>query len=561
MSAIPSTKNLTRYQEIIAVLVRHGFGWLVAELKLRGLLPLTQRLGTAGAGDVEPDTQAAHLRLAIEELGTTFIKLGQILSTRSDLLPPEYITELVKLQDAIPPVPYAQIAAVFEAELGAAPESVFARFDSTPIASASIGQVHTARLQSGEEVIVKIQRPGVAALVERDLEVFFDLASLMTHHTDFGRDYDTLGLTQEFAFNLRCELNYIREGQNAERFRQAFADDPDLHIPQVYWDYTTERVIVLERLNGVKVNDIAALKSAGIDQKRVAANSVRLMLEEMFVHGFFHADPHPGNLYVLADGRIGMMDFGMIGRLDATLQESLTRLFLALSKGDTERMMDELLTSGIAQGRINRKILKRDLDHLIACYADHSVEELAAARIFNEITGLARRHHLNLPSDLVLMAKVMAISEGLGLQLDPDFQFIHFARPYLERFWLQRHSPQQVGEKVVEGIVEMAEFGLTFPRRLTRVVTQLERGELGAQVELRGMERYMAAMQGMVNRLAMSILVGALIVGLSQFMHMVTPDGFPELYAGRFFGILFFTVTVWGLWLLVNLFRSRNTSL
>lgn len=560
MNTIPSTKHLARYQEIITILARHGFGWLVAELKLRGLLPLAQRLNGIGGGEVGPDTQATHLRLAFEALGTTFIKLGQVLSTRSDLLSPEYISELVKLQDATPPVSYAQIAAVFEAELGVSPEKVFARFDPTPLASASIGQAHAARLPSGEEVVVKIQRPGVATLVERDLEVFLDLAGLVARYTDFGRDYDVLGLAQEFAFNLRCELNYVREGQNAERFRRAFADDPDLYIPRVYWDYTTERVIVLERLDGVKVNNLDAIEAAGIERKQVAANSVRLMLEEMFVHGFFHADPHPGNLHVLADGRIGMLDFGMVGRLAGPLQESLTRMFLALSKGDSERIIDELLTTGIAQGQINRKTLKRDLDHLVACYADRSVEDLAAARIFNEITGLARRHHLHLPSDLVLMARVMAISEGLGLQLDPDFQFIHFARPYLERFWLQRHSPLRVGEKVVEGLVEMVEFGLTFPRRLTRVVTQLERGELGAQVELRGMERYVATMQGMVNRLAMSILVGALIVGLSQFMHMVIPEGFPELYAGRFLGLLFFVATVLGFWLLFDLIRSRRVS-
>jgi ubiquinone biosynthesis protein len=558
MNIVPSTKNLSRYQEIITVLARHGFGWLAAELKLRGLLPLAQRLSPTGVA--ESNVQATHLRLAFEELGTTFIKLGQVLSTRADLLSSEYIAELVKLQDATPPVPYEQIVAVFEAELAASPEDIFVAFDPTPIASASIGQVHAARLSGGEDVVVKIQRPGVAALVDRDLDILLDLAGSVAEHTDFGRDYDVLGLAQEFAFSLRCELNYIREGQNADRFRQAFANDPDLHIPQVYWDYTTERVIVLEKLEGIKVNDLAALETADINRQRIAANSVRLMLEEMFVHGFFHADPHPGNLYVLADGRIGMMDFGMVGRLDEMLQESLTRLFLALSKGDSERMIDELITSGIAQGQINRKTLKRDLDHMIACYANGSVEDLAAARIFNELTGLAQRHHLQLPSDLVLMTKVMAISEGLGLQLDPDFQFIPFAQPYLERYWLQRHSPWQMGEKVVEGILEMTEFSLTFPRRLTRLVTQLERGELGAHVEVRGVERYLAEMQAMANRLAMSILIGALIIGLSQFMHMVTPQGFPELYAGRFFGILFFVATVLGFWLLVNIIRARRAN-
>lgn len=556
MNALPNTKNLGRYREIITVLGQHGFDWLLAELRLRGFLPLKQQLGRNK--EIEPSIQATHLRLAFEELGTTFIKLGQVLSTRSDLLPPEYISELVKFQDAAPSASYEQIAAVFEAELGTSPEKLFAEFDPRPLASASIGQVHAARLHSGEAVVVKIQRPGVAATVARDLDVLFDLASLMARHTSFGQDHDVTGLVQEFAFNLQCELNYVHEGQNADRFRRAFASDPDLYIPQVYWKYTTERVIVLERLCGIKVSDVAALEAADIDRKRVAASSVRLMLEEMFVHGFFHADPHPGNLYVLDGGKIGMLDFGMVGRLDETLQESLTRLFLALSKGDSGRMVDELLTMGIAPGQINRTTLKRDLDHMIACYANRSVEDLAAARIFNEMTALARRHHLRLPSDLVLMAKVMALSEGVGLQLDPDFQFIPFAQPYLQRFWLQRRSPRLVGEKVAEGVIEAAEFGLTLPRRLTRLVTQLERGELGTKVELRNLEQSLTRIEDLGNRLAMSILVGALIVGLSQFMHMVTPEGFLERYAGRFFGFLFFGATIMGFWLLLSFVRSRH---
>ena len=554
MSVIPKTRHLGRYREITGVLARHGFGWLLGEIWPRGLLPSARR--RERAEDLDPTAQAVHLRRAFEELGTTCIKLGQVLSTRSDILPPTYIAELVKLQDAVPPVPHAHVAAVVEAELGAPPEHLFAAFDPTPLAAASIGQVHAARLRSGEEVVVKIQRPGVTTAVERDLDILLDLAGLMAQHTRLGPDYDVLGLAEEFAFNLRCELNYVREGHNADRFRQAFVGDPDLHIPRVYWDYTTTRVLVMERLRGIKVSDLAALEAEGMDRKRIAATSVRLMLEELFVHGFFHADPHPGNLYVLADSRIGMMDFGMVGRLDEALQEGLTRLFLALSKGDSERMVDELTAIGAAQSQINRPLLKRDLDHLIACYANRSVADLASARIFTEVTELVRRHHLRLPSDLLLMAKVMMISEGLGLQMDPDFQFVRFAQPYLEQFWLERRSPLRTGEQVAEGIVELAEFGLSLPRRLTRLVTQVERGELGAQVELRGMDRSLAEVQGMVNRLAMSILVGALIVGLSQFMHMVTPEGLIDRYAGPFFGLLFIAATVLGFWLLLGLIRS-----
>ncbi len=550
---MPTRRNLGRYQQVASVLTRHGFGWLLAELGLRDLLPLSQRVGRTR--EEEPKTRPVRLRLAFEELGTAFIKVGQLLSTRSDLLPPAYIAELSKLQDDTPPASYAQVAAVLEAELGAPPEKVFAEFDEKPLASASIGQVHAARLHSGEDVVVKVQRPGVEAAVERDLDVLREVAGMAETHTSFGREYGVVGLADEFAFTLRCELKYLREGQNADRFREAFAQDPVLYIPQVYWDYTTDRVIVQERLRGIKADDLAALKEAGIDQKKVAADSVRLTLEQMFVHGFFHADPHPGNFFVQDNGCIGMMDFGMIGYLDEPLQEGLSRLFMALFKGDTERMMDELLAMGAVKGRIDRPGLKRDLAHMLICYKDLAAKDLAAARIFNEITGMARRHHLVLSSDLLLMARVMAISEGVGTRLDPDFQFVPFATPYFKDFWLQRRSPERIREKLSEGSVEMAELGLELPRHLRRFLTLAERGELGAQVELRNMDRILSTLQAMANRLAMSILMSALIVGLSLFLHMFAPEGTVG-YAGWFFTASFIAAVIFGLWLLLGFMRS-----
>lgn len=553
MSKLVRRGDLSRYREIAAVLARHGFGWLIAELQLQRMLPW--RLRRRGRERSDPRDQAVHVRLALEELGTTFIKVGQFLSTRPDLLPPEYIAELSKLQDAVPPITYAEVAAVVTAELGAPPEEIFAAFDRVPLAAASIGQVHAATLHGGEEVIVKVQRPGVVAAVERDLAVLGDLAGLLAEHTGFGRDYDTAGLADEFAFGLRCELRYVREGQAADRFRLAFVKDPDLHVPRVYWKHTTERVLVQERLHGIKVNDLVGLAEAGIDPKQVAATTVRLMLEQIFAHGIFHADPHPGNVLVEAGGHIGLMDFGMIGRLDDQLQDGLTRLFVSLSRGDAERVLDELLETGVVQGSVDRPALKRDLDHILASYSDRSANEMSVNGIFTEITGMARRHHLRLPSDLLLMARVMGISEGVGLQLDPDFQFIAFARPYVERFWLEKRSPARVGKRVADGLAEVGELGLALPRHLRRLLVQLERGELGSRVQLLGTEPILAKLQGMVNRVAASILVGALIIGLSQFMHMAAPVGLED-YAARFFGLSFVGATVLGFWLLISLLRS-----
>jgi len=548
-----------RYREILAILTRHGFGWVLAQLNLKKQIPIEERLRPSRSAD--PNAQAIHLRLAFEELGPTFIKLGQVLSTRSDLLPPAYIEELVLLQDAAPAVDYEQISAIIEAELGGPPEDVFEWINPLPLAAASIGQVHEARLKGGQEVVVKVQRPGVQAQVERDLDIILDLARRYTQLTELGAILDASGLAEEFAFNLRCELDYVREGQSADQIRDNFAANDRSHIPEIYWDYTTGRVLVMERLRGVKVNDLQALDALGIDRKQLGATSVQLMLEEMFVHGFFHADPHPGNLLVAEDGVIGMMDFGMMGHLDSRFQDSLTRLFMAMDRRDSERVIDEMATMGILNDQLNRRAFKRDVDHLIMCYANRPLEDLAAANIFGELTTLARRHHLSLPNELVLVAKVMALAEGTGLLLDPEFDFVTFAQPYLEKHWLQRRSPAKIGEQMAEGLLDLAEFGISFPRRITRLAAQLERGELGGKVEVRGIDAALDRLQKMAYQLAAAILVSALIIGLSQFIHMVNFSPAVQALVGRFYGLLFFVAIMLGLWLLISIIRSgRKTS-
>jgi len=543
-----------RYKEITTILSRNGFGWLLAELHLRGFLPWRERLDR----QTNADTQAIRLRHTLEELGPTFIKLGQILSTRSDLLPPHYIQELEKLQDDAPPVPLEQITAVFLNELGQSPQEIFAEFDPEPLATASIGQVHAACLPDGTDVVVKIQRPGVTHTINCDLQILADMAQKVARYTQFGQTHDVEGMAQEFAFTLRCELNYTREGQNTDHFRQMFAGDPDIHVPEVYWEYSAERVIVMERLRGRKINDLEALDEAGLDRREIAAKNVRLMLEQIFAHGFFHADPHPGNVYVLADGRIGLLDYGMVGRLDDEMQASLTRLFMALGQGDSERMLDELIQSGMAHSSVNRAALKRDLDHMIICYADKSVSDLSATRLFNELTDLARSHNMTLPSELVMMARTMSISEGVSLTLDPDFQFVPFTRPYLQEYWLKKRSPLEINKKVLLGMMEMAEFSLTLPRRITRLTAQLERGELGVKIDVRDLDQTMSQMQKMVNRLTIAILISALVIGLSQFSHMAPTEGIVQEYAGLFFEIAFILAALMGVWLIFKAIFAKD---
>jgi ubiquinone biosynthesis protein len=414
---------LRRSREIASALARHGLGWLIAQGGLEGLFPFEHGWLDHPAR-ASPYTQAEHL------------------STRPDLLPPDYIAQLTKLQDAAPPVPFEQISQIIFDELGQRPDRLFAEFDAQPIASASIGQAHAAVAKNGQPLIVKVQRPGVAEQVANDLEILAGMAEWAEAHTAFGRDYNLPALVDEFAYTLLNELDYRREGHNAERFRRNFAGDATAYIPGVLWDLTTGRMLTLERVSGIKIADMSALDSAGIDRHKVAENAVRLMLREVFEFGFFHADPHPGNFFVRPDGSIALIDFGMVGRLDDRLQAALLRVGLALARQDAGRLTDVFYELGVAGGRVRREVLQRDLDHFLSRYAGRSIKDLAAAQTMNEVMAIAFRHRLQLPGDLVMLLRVVGMSEGLGAQLDPDFQLFEFASPYLQRFWLERRSPK-----------------------------------------------------------------------------------------------------------------------
>lgn len=547
-------RHLNRYRQIATSLTRHGLGWVALDLELGSLIPFHKGLLGHPQRD-EPYTRPEHFRMVLEELGVVFIKLGQVLSTRPDMLPPDYITEFARLQDAVPPVSYAEIAAVIEAELGAPPETIYAEFDPAPRASASIGQAHAARLADGTPVIVKVQRPGVAEVVEKDLAVLADLAHLAATRTALGEYYNLEDWVEEFAYTLRNELDYTREGNNAGRIRRNFATEPALHVPQVYWELSTPRVLTMEELRGVKINNLAALDAAGLDRRCIAENSVRIMLTEVFNHGFFHADPHPGNFFVLPDNVIGLIDFGMVGQLDESLRDALLRLTLALTRRDSDRLVDELLDLGVAPKRVQRQVIKRDLNHLVARYYDLPIGQWAAGQLFNDVMAIAFRHRLQLPTDLTLLIRVIAMSEGLGAQLDPDFNLLAFAEPYLKRFWLQSRGPTYMAHKITEGMLDLTELGLGLPQRLRRLVGQMERGEVTVTTRHEGLDELMVELNRVANRLARSILVAALIIGLALLMLLYHPPGWAA-WGGWFFGLSFLAAFVLGAGLLWSIWRA-----
>jgi ubiquinone biosynthesis protein len=512
--AVPRrTARLRRYHEIARTLGRYGFDWLLMECGLSQLVGRDKRW--LGRPRGKRHTQPQRLRLALEELGATFVKFGQLLSTRPGLLPPEYTAELSKLQDSTPPEPYSTIAAVIRRELGKPPQELFESFEVQPLAAASIGQVHAAQLPDGTPVVVKVQRPGVQAQSEVDLTILREIAHLVSQRTWLRDRYDLEGWVEEFALALRGELDYLREGRNAERIRRNCAGNPALYIPRIYWEYSTRRVLTMEEIHGINTRDVEALKAAGVDCRHVAETCARIALVQIVEHGFFHADPHPGNFFVMPDGAIGLIDFGMVGHLDHSARESLFWLGLAVIRKDADRVVDELQALRFIEGRIRREALKRDLEHLILQYSDQPVGSTYTSHAVHELVATAARHRLHIPSDLALLARVMVMCEGLGASLDPKFTLMEVAQPYLDDLWRQARSPEAIVRRFLEGTEELVAIGSGLPKRLRRILGQLERGEITITTRLEEHDQLLQQLQRAADQVAKSILASGLLITFS----------------------------------------------
>lgn len=421
-----------RALRLASVLARHGLGWLLERAGLGWVVPFHRGLLGHRRRD-RPYTAPEHVRLALEDLGPTFVKLGQLLSSRADVLPPAYQVELASLQDAAPPEPPGTVESVIEAELGRPVAEVFAWFDAAPMAAASIGQAHAARLADGTEVVVKVRRPGAVGQVATDLAVLEQTAAVAARCLPAARRLDVAGLVDELARTLRAELDYRMEAGNAERFASDLSGDPAVHVPAVYRQASTERVLTLERIDGIKVSDLDALDAAGIDRRVLARRIVDVILAMVFEHGFFHADPHPGNLFVEPDGRLGLVDFGMVGALDPPTRAGLVRLFVATASGDAAALAGELLGLGTAAAPVDTPALTGDLGRLLARVTSVPLGELRLGPLLQAELAIVRRHRLRLPPELALLVKTAAMTEGLAALLDPEFVLAASFAPHAAR--------------------------------------------------------------------------------------------------------------------------------
>jgi ubiquinone biosynthesis protein len=508
-------RHLERYRQIADVLSRHGLGFVIGVVGLSRWVPFHR--GVLGhERRQEPYTTPEHLRLAIEELGPTFIKLGQLLSTRSDIVPADYLHELSKLQDAARPVPPATIRALIESELGGTLEELFASFDTDPVASASIGQAHLATLPDGTEVVVKVRRPNVNAMIETDLEILQNLANMASRRWQAAANYNFPGLVSQFALTLRRELDYLSEGRNAERFAVNFAANEDVHVPRVFWATTTSRVLTLERIVGIKVNDLDGLDRARVDRRDLATKSAGVALSMVFEHGFFHADPHPGNLFIEPGGRIGLIDFGMVGEVDDALRQRLGVLLAALAGHDVERLASALLELSVVKRPVDREQFRVDLVGFVALYKGRRLGEVNVAELASQLLALLRKHHLQLPQEMAVLLKFFLMVEGMGVRLDPEFNLGAFIGPYTRQLAWERFSPEALARQLLISGRDAAALAADLPERLRRLLDLLDASGLVVHIKAGELEPLVGRAERIGDRLVAGIITAAFIRGIAE---------------------------------------------
>ena len=548
-------RNLNRYRQILAVLFKYGFDDIVELLKIDQYIEIGLQVISRNRGErVARLSRAVRVRMAIEELGPTYIKMGQILSTRPDLVPVDFVRELAKLQDKVPAFPFADVRRIIYEETGRPADDLFDQLDPEPLASASIGQVHRARLKDGEDVAVKVQRPGIRKLVEVDLEIMLHLATLAERHIEEIAHHRPVKIIEEFARSIEKEMDYTLEATSMERVARSFLHDETVYIPKVYREETTERVLTTEFVDGIKVSLLDRLDENGYDRQLITRRGADILLTQIFDHGFFHADPHPGNLFVLPNNVICLLDFGMMGTVDRNTREAFVELVDAVVRRDEPRTTQVMLKLTLWDDEPNLRLLGKDVADFLGEHLYKPLKDIQIGKLLHHLLELAAQHGLRLPPEIFLMMKALSTVEGVGLVLDPDFDMIAHAEPYIRQVKLSRFSAERLGSDAVSIFAQYMDFIQEFPKDLLEITRTIRQKKFTFMLDLKSMESMLSTHDQISNRISFSIIIAALIIGSALIVISKTP---PLFYGISLIGIIgFLAAAVMGIWLLVAIVKK-----
>jgi len=550
-------RNIKRLRYIVGVLLKHGFAPLMERMHMTRLISIPARLaGRRSAREKKSLTEPVRLRLALEELGPTFIKVGQILSTRPDILPDEYIKELLKLQDNIPPVPFGEAVRVVESELEKPWSELFKSIEKTPVAAASIAQVHKAVTLSGSDVVIKIQRPGIEKTITTDISILKYLAGLLERRAPESRVYDPVGVTEELSAIIRKELNFNLEASFMERFRENFSGESCVDVPGVYRDLSAGRVLTMERVLGIKVDQVKGLKAQGIDSEKIARLLMDVFFKSVFDFGLFHGDLHPGNIFVINDEKIAFVDFGVVGRVDTVMRRDLADILIAIIREDYDGLANVYLRMGILPENIDRARFKREYADTLMNYLGRPIKHARFGELLMDHVRLAASFHVRFPHELILFDKCIIELEGLVRALAPSIDLVEACEPYAVKLLKKRLDPRLIIEEKLKTIGNYNELFRNFPVRAGSIMEELAEGRLRIEFLHRGLDNFMSEMDRASNRLTFGLIIAALVVASAL---VITSGVKPSLFGYPAFGILGFVVASGlGLWLVIQILRSGN---
>ena len=557
-------KSFQRLRQIVNVFAKHGFGHIIARMNLGRYAPKQWRLfRLQHFGSDEPITPLSvpeRLRLAFEELGPTFIKLSQILSTRPDLISAivgqeealDWTEEFKKLQSHAPAFPFADVRMTVEKDLRQPLDQIFADFDPVPFAAASIAQVHNATLNSGESVVVKVQRPRIAGVINADLNLLMGLAKRLEKYVVESRLYKPTELVREFSRSIRREIDFAMEGANTDYFYRSFLENKNVKIPKVYWEFTNQCVLTLERLDGIPIDAVQQFDEANLDQEKIAETLVDFFYKQIFIDGFFHSDPHPGNLFVLADGRIGLVDFGMVGRISGEMLDSICTWFVAILNRDVDRVVKTYVRMGILGDMTNTAALKMEMTDFLDRYFNMPLSRIRIGTLLDEVLNASLRHQVNFPSAFLMLGKTVITIESVVMNLNANFDLVAFSQPYIAHIVMQQFEPARWGKQMYGAAEDFAEMVANLPLQLHQILQKLQRGNLRLELDHTNLDRLIGVFDRVSSRISFSLIIAALIVGSSILLQEVSMWGPKSIL-----GIMgYATASIFGVGLVISILRS-----